>query len=287
MRVGGAKITQANLTMQMTALAPDHVVPDPPRFKKCTARLAAQTPEPIAGALVEECRQQYGELRQRALRLLISAQWLIGEAVRRKFGAPDGTPAERAQTAESMIREALKRSEPQPTQAQVAGYYKQNMARYERREKRNIDIVERLPTKAAATSALNKVVSRHDMAKVAIHESFENTPVAETVPWKRAILKAIFTVKPHTLIGPLPLNEKWCFFEVTRVVPRVVKPLVEVQGAIQQQLAGEQQRRTLALFISAWRRRWIARTDCSPGYVVQKCRQYKGPKSREDTNAFS
>jgi hypothetical protein len=121
---------------------------------------------------------------------------------------------------------------------------------------------------------------------VAIHESFVKMKPAEVPPNKTAILRAIFAAKANTLVGPLPLNGMWCFFQVTHVVPGVVQPLASVQGAIARQLASDRQRRELPRLVAAWRAKWIARTDCRPGYVVQKCRQYRGPKAPEDPLAF-
>jgi hypothetical protein len=35
------------------------------------------------------------------------------------------------------------------------------------------------------------------------------------------------------------------------------------------------EQQVLAEFIKAWRAKWRAKTSCQPGYVVEKCRQYK------------
>jgi hypothetical protein len=40
------------------------------------------------------------------------------------------------------------------------------------------------------------------------------------------------------------------------------------------------QKRSFAAFKTAFRKRWTARTDCRPGYVVLNCRQYRAPGSR-------
>jgi PPIC-type PPIASE domain len=286
-RVAGKEITRTTLAQQMAVIAPEHIVPDPPHFKQCIAHLEMRVPGSIASVLKQECRQQYLKLKGKALRSLISSRWLIGEATQRGLSVSDGTLARRTQVTESKLRQALMSGEPKITQGEVAAYYRQNLQRFERRERRYLDIVEHLPSKAIASAALREVVRRADMSKIAIPESFDKMKEAETVPWKRAILKAIFAARPHTLVGPLPLNEEWCFFEVTRVTPRVVKRLARVQGTIEHQIVGEQRRRTLARVVSSWRKKWIAQTDCSPGYVVQKCRQYRGPRTPEDPLAFN
>jgi hypothetical protein len=74
---------------------------------------------------------------------------------------------------------------------------------------------------------------------------------------------------------------------VTRVVPPKRKSLAHVEHSIRQQLEREQQRRSLTRFIGAWRAKWIARTDCARGYVVELCRQYSGASKRAAPFTFS
>ena len=42
-------------------------------------------------------------------------------------------------------------------------------------------------------------------------------------------------------------------------------------------LASWRHRLALLAFLEAYRSKWIAKTDCSPGFVVQKCSPYRGP----------
>jgi foldase protein PrsA len=306
--VGSSAIAKPTVAHWMAVMAPEHVVPDPPRYSACIARQAALSPQSIASVVKQECAQQYQALRERALGFLISSRWLLDEAADRGVAIPaaqvrqrlqaqsgerpagesaaDAKLAAEAELAPTLIRERLTSGQPQITRAQVAAYYKQNIERYETPERRDIDIVERLPSKAAAQRAMSRLTAGPSMAKVAIHESFSKTNPAEVPPNKTAILHAIFMAKPNVLVGPLPLNEQWCFFEVTRVVPPVVQPLASLRDQIARQLAAERQRRALARAVAAWRAKWIARTDCRPGYVVQKCRQYRGAKAPEDATAF-
>jgi hypothetical protein len=177
-----------------------------------------------------------------------------------------------------------------PVQAQA--YYSHNIARYERRERRYIDIVERIPTRRAAQASLNDFKRRGGMPSVvphgwALHEVFDREDFAGVVPPKRAILEAIFAAAPRTVVGPLRLNGQWCFFEVTRVTPRAVKPFEAVRPSIERRLAAEDERARLTAFIAAWRRKWTARTHCSSGYVVQKCSEYRGARTPEGPTSFS
>lgn len=287
-RVGDSTITKETVDRWMSVMAPEHFVPDPPRFAACIARQVAFSPQSIAAAIKQECRQQYQALKHRALSALISSQWLIDEAAAlglKVSGRGAGPTA--AQVAAADIRQVLTQGEAKISPAQVVAYYGHNIKRFERPEKRFFELFQPLLSAAAARKAMREVAHGRSRSKLAIRESLDRHDLADVVPWKRGIEKAIFAAKPHTLVGPLRLRSFWGFFEVTRVIPRAVKPLVRVRHAIQQQLAGEQQRSTLASFIGAWRRKWIARTDCSPGYVVQKCRQYRGHRAPEDPLAFN
>jgi hypothetical protein len=44
-------------------------------------------------------------------------------------------------------------------------------------------------------------------------------------------------------------------------------------------LTAAQQQQALAKFTSEFTQKWSARTSCQPGYVVQECKQYNGPKA--------
>lgn len=51
------------------------------------------------------------------------------------------------------------------------------------------------------------------------------------------------------------------------------------------------QQEIMARFIKGWRAKWRAKTNCKPGYVVQKCRQFKPsasvPAEQEDPYALN
>src|SRR4051794_13163549 len=67
---------------QATAAAPK-----PPQFKECIAQKRKTTPKPAKGQpkvtdsqLKGQCKQEYNSLRDQVLQLLISFQWIEGEA---------------------------------------------------------------------------------------------------------------------------------------------------------------------------------------------------------------
>src|SRR5687767_9981257 len=66
---------------------PNAKVPSPPDYKDCIAAKRKATPKPAKGqpavtddALKDQCKTEYDQLRDQVLQLLISFQWLEGEA---------------------------------------------------------------------------------------------------------------------------------------------------------------------------------------------------------------
>jgi foldase protein PrsA len=307
-RIGGQGITEDTVSRWMAAMAPEGIVPDPPGYQKCIAHEQVVVPGAAADSAKQECREQYLALKQKALEFLISSEWLIGEARARGFSLSDRevqaqpdahltllaghtTTAERgfalrASLAAARLRQALNATVPPIPPAQVASYYSRHISRFERPERRYLDIVETFKSDRAARQAM-RAGNLKGFAKVVFHESLERTSLAHAPAGKRALRRAILAAKAHVLSGPVRLYKSYCIFEITRIMPATRVPLSRARPEIERPLVGQQRLRALARFIRAWRLRWIARTDCRPGYIVQKCRRYKGSRVSEAPYAFS
>jgi foldase protein PrsA len=318
-RVGHSAITAAAFTHWMQAMAPQHVAPDPPHYAACIARQKALEPQSTEAALLETCRQQYQTLKQQVLGFLISSRWLIGEAADQGIGtsepevkrrlaekqrslaasdaefkqslnAIDHTIADleleiRVEVASQKIRQKLIGEEPKVTPGEVAAYYRRNIQRFHVPERRYFDIAENFHSAALARKQMREVAAGKYLES--LHESLPRKPFTDYNGEKRTIYEAIFKARPRVVTGPIRLNRLYFLIRVTRVAPAYVQPLAQVQGAIGKKLSAARQRRTLAAFIAAWRRKWIARTDCDAGYVVQKCRQYAASKTPEEPLALN
>jgi hypothetical protein len=297
-RVGPAAVTSATVKRWMSAMAGGRLPPDPSR------------------------RQQ---LREQALAFLISSQWLLGEAAeqrielsgrevrrqleqKRRASFPGGaaelheflkatgqddsniTFEAKAELASAKIQQMLASRQPAITQEQVASYYARHRQRYLIPERRMLYVSTLKSTAYAQALRRDIATGKKRFADVSKHELIELPPVAySTSGGEDAVLdRAVHFARPRVLIGPVRVHGiDYCMFEVKRITPARQQTLTQVQSSIMHQLTAEQQRRTLAAFIRAWRPRWTARTDCSPGYVVQKCRQYNGPRTPEDPVAFN
>lgn len=315
-RVGGTAITNVELAHWMAVLASQHAVPDPPRFTACLAR--ARQLAPAARSPLATCRREYQALEQRALNTLIAARWLIDEANEEGVGvsasesqrllgarrsqfptarsfaeslkATDETTADvelelRAERASAKLREKLRKAEPAASAPEVAAYYRRHIRTFTHPERRTFYIVEALRSGAAARRRRREILLHRDIASIALHESMQRTGHSLSAP---IVVKAIFDSRPGELVGPLEVKPRlYYLIEVDHVTPPYVQSLAQATRAIEAQLARERWRSTLARFAGAFSAKWVARTDCSAGHVVSRCRQYAGRRTVEPAPGFS
>jgi foldase protein PrsA len=317
--VGASPITTTALSHWMSVLAPEHAVPDPPRYTACAAHREAVAPGSDAATLAAECRRQYRALEQRALDFLVAKGWAIGEASDEHVGAsqreverrlaqkkqpfPNGdaefkrslkaigqTVADveleiRAELAAERLRHLVGSRESKITLSEIDTYYSQHIRDYKLPERRYFDLVEFLSSAAEARHIMREIRLGKSIATIGIHESLPRTsPSIQGI--KRPLYEAIFAAKPNVLVGPVRVKRSYFLFEITQISPATRESLDQVKDSIERKLSAAHRRQTLAKFIEDWRRRWTAKTDCRPRYVVQKCKQYNGVMAQEDTNGF-
>jgi hypothetical protein len=79
---------------------PPGVVPDPPLYRACITRLRASPPVPTTSttsttSLKARCSQNYTQLLQHIMQILITFQWLIGESAARDVKVTETEVADR------------------------------------------------------------------------------------------------------------------------------------------------------------------------------------------------
>jgi foldase protein PrsA len=274
----------------------------------------------MAGGRLPQRPSERRKLRQEALDFLITSQWLLGEAstesigltqreVERRFAQqrdiafPGGSQEmraflkasgesvsdmlfqARAELAASKLRTAASGPKPSPTHAEIAKYYQRHRSSFEIPERRTVEIINR-KSEAAALALKRKVAAGRSFTHFVEQrgpiplspESYSPSRGSDAI-----FPRAVHLAPLNRVMGPVLVHKvDHYLFRVTDVVRAREQPLAQVEGAIRRQLAADQLRRTLAAFVAAWRTRWIAQTTCSAGYVVQKCRQYRGPRAPED-----
>jgi foldase protein PrsA len=266
--------------------------------------------------------------RRYALDFLISSQWLIGEVAesgikltdqevharfeaRRKATFPGGeeefreflqtTGASRsdlelevrAELAARKLRKWLTRDERPVSATQIVRYYRRHRQSFLIPERRRLEITNRKTLKEA-DEAKREVEAGFGFARGAQREALQRTNRPALRPervmhWRSPLEKAIYLAKPNVPMGPVKRGVDYFVFRVDRIEAMRYRGLAEVEGRIGRELAVQKRRGTLASFIEAWRDKWRSMTNCDPGYIVAKCRQFKstGRTPREDPYELS
>lgn len=309
-RVGTASITKHTLEHWMTVMASGEAVPDPPRYTACIAHMEGAAGGSTQARLLQACQQRYLMVQRKALDFLILSAWLVQEAdslhlqssgseIERQLHQDETSPTlelhtlldenrrtradlefeATAQVASSRIRAMLA---PAITPTEIANYYHEHRSEFVNVERRYF-YIDNLASEQEAQAAKRQAESGRTFASMALSEELTRNQDLKPQLGREAIDHAIFAAGLHRLTGPVLLADvkDHSLFELTRIVPASYRPLAEVRGAIAAQLAAQQRQRAEAKFVSAWRARWIDRTDCIPGYIAERCRQYSGSRAPE------
>ncbi len=193
--------------------------PKPPSFTECVKQKRKTTPVPAKGqpkvtdaALKKQCKQEYGALRDQVMQLLVSFQWIEGEAKEQnikvsdkeiqttfdkqkkqafpkaadftKFLKDSGQTEKdilkrvRLDTLSNKIREKVTKGKDKVSDAEISTYYNKNKARFAQPERRDLRIVL---TKGAAKAAQAKkaIQGGQAFAKVAKKFSIDQASKAQ------------------------------------------------------------------------------------------------------------
>lgn len=194
-------------------------VPVPPDFTACIAAKRKTTPKPAKGQpkvtddqLKTQCKQEYTQLRDQVLQLLISTQWLEGEAKaqgitvtddevkksfdqQRKQSFPkdadyqkflkDSGQSEadillqvKADLLASKIRDKVVKGKDTVSDAQIQDFYNKNKARFAQPERRDLEVVL-TKGKAKADAAMKELKSGKSFKQVAKKYSIDEASKAQ------------------------------------------------------------------------------------------------------------
>ncbi len=260
--------------------------------------------------------ETHGTARQRALAALIAAEWLRGQAAaegvapsaavvaralsERRAANGSGEFAQslhasgrtiadveleiEAELAAAAIHQKLMARIAPVTQAEVADYYKRHQGRFRIPEVRVVDLVENLPSRAAAAALVSRIGIGPRFTARANHErllrGYESIP--GTPPDIVRVAHAIFAAPRGVASAPTRLSRHWIVFVVRSVASPSFEPLSKARPRIVALLEASHRSETAATFAAEFRRRWTARTSCGAGYVVPGCVQYTGPLEPSD-----
>jgi foldase protein PrsA len=182
------------------------------------------------------------------------------------------------------IEEKIAKEKHTVSKAEIEKYYNANKQRFGTPEKRTIEIILS-KTEAAAASAKREVESGKSFASVAKRVSIDPTSKAtgglltEVIPGQeeKALSTAIFAAKLNVLGGPLKSAFGYYVYRVKSATPATQQSLAQAEASIKTQLTSTQSSESLKKFVTEFRKRWKARTDCRSEFVVANCKQFKEP----------
>jgi PPIC-type PPIASE domain len=298
--VGGRVISRSALESRMRMEAhlepvSEDVVPVPPGFTACIAYVRAyaarsHTASESEGQVKGRCEALYQRLLDNAMQKFLRQ---TGENI------PDLLYNEEQSVLSGAIREKILQSVPVVSAAQVAKDYAENKAQFAVAEQRNVEILK-TGSAASARRLMREIRGGAGFAAVA------KRPVSVRLPYapnalivglernafrEQSLNGAIFAAKPGVLVGPVRVDEPpgwegrspadireidgYYVFELQKVTPGYQEPFSQEREKIAKELALTRQREDVSTFVTAWRAKWRPRTNCLPGYVVSKCRQFK------------
>lgn len=172
------------------------------------------------------------------------------------------------------------------TKAEAEKYYNEHKSLYGTPESRNLRIVL-TKHEAEAKSAKSEIESGKSFATVAKARSIDPVSkdkggeLADVQPGQeeKALSEAVFAAKVGKLSGPVKTPFGYYIFEVTKVNPGSTQSFSQVEATIKTTLGTERQQKKFAAFVKEFKKRWTAKTECKPEYVVELCKEYKAPKA--------
>jgi foldase protein PrsA len=96
---------------------------------------------------------------------------------------------------------------------------------------------------------------------------------------EKSVDSAVFAAKTNVLQGPIKTVFGYYIFEVTSITPGSQETMAQAEASIRQQLIASNQQAALTNFIKEFKKKWLAKTECRPGYVGMNCKEYKAPKT--------
>jgi len=222
--VDGTSIEKSDFDHWMTVAAKSGgqsgaAAPKPPSYAACINQKRKTTPKPAKGQpkvtdsqLKTQCKQEYNSLRDQVMQLLVSFEWIEGEAKAKNIKVSDKdvqasfekqkkqafpkaadfdkflkdsgqTEADilkrvRLDTLSNKIREKVTKGKDKVSDAQVTAYYNKNKARFAQPERRDLRIVL-TKDKAKAEKAKKALQSGQSFKSVAKKYSIDQASKAQ------------------------------------------------------------------------------------------------------------
>jgi parvulin-like peptidyl-prolyl isomerase len=87
--------------------------------------------------------------------------------------------------------------------------------------------------------------------------------------------KDIFGAATGELVGPVKQEKNYLLLEVVKLHPEKTQPFAEVKSTISTQLTEEKSQKYFSEWVVGFQQKWVQRSHCASGYVVESCANYK------------
>ncbi|MGB7685954.1 MAG: SurA N-terminal domain-containing protein, partial [Solirubrobacterales bacterium] len=91
---------------------------------------------------------------------------------------------------------------------------------------------------------------------------------------KGELKKAVFETPTNQLAGPVKNSGSYLLVEPVKINPEKIQKLPEVTQQISSTLTQQNQEEALQEFVAGYQSKWISRTFCASGFLVQNCSNY-------------
>jgi foldase protein PrsA len=301
----------ANDTNQASTGVAAPPLPLPPDYTACVAKQVGSA----AATAKALCAQSYQALVNQILPFLIQTIWIQGEAADRGVKVTDAKLASSFQQARNASNPPLKttaemnsflaksgetigdlkwylyvkllyaqvelkvqKDASKVTAAQIAAYYKKNLAALTKPSTRNLHLVE-TNTQASAATVKSLLTSGSSYATVAPKYSID--PTTKTAGGRMLgvsptelnaqLSAAVFAAKQGVISGPVKTAFGYYVFTVDSITPSSVPSLKAETATIRSVITQQQVAKAENALQAGLTKKWTPRTNCRAGYVVTFC----------------
>jgi parvulin-like peptidyl-prolyl isomerase len=189
------------------------------------------------------------------------------------------------QLVQTKIQEKITKEAPPVTESELKDYYEAEKAKqFTKKPTRDVRVVVNEDKKEveAAQKALEADNSEASWKKVT--KKYSPTTAAQgglqkeiaeeflTEPLKKDIFKSA----TGELIGPVKQEKNYLLLEVVKLHPEKVQTFAEVKTTIEGTLKSEKEQTYFSEWVADFQAKWISRSYCASGYVIEQCANYKG-----------
>ncbi len=181
----------------------------------------------------------------------------------------------------------------------AANYYASHRKQFAVSERRNLGLIHTVTARDAlhakkeleSGASFASVVKRYKTHQPVFSKEGLLSGLEPHTYSEKALNDAFFTAPLNRVSGPIRIDREhgvhfrnpndirnidgYYVFKITKISRQYQKPFSQVKAELMRELPETLYKQAVRAFAGKYRTKWIARTDCRPGYVVRKCRQFK------------